>query len=1767
MEYGTVRRLSTADRATAPTTNTSAADNDHFGAEQHPQLYAPGAVLRDGPMNDAVEKAHTFVARHRPSIVTCLTTLLVVALIVIIVVSTASSRDKRPHDATDANDSSRSAGFGGRYRTYNVAPSENAQYSVSFILLNRPFTDSLRSLASSQYTELSHGLEVAWNALMSSGQASNLSLSQLMFFEETKDNRIRVHFKIFADLYKIIIEEKKDSKGFAEYKDQTNSKKNSLESFILDLLQSNDYRFSDFEIDPNSIHVYDSASADFYPVGPEYGEDLRCKDIDYVLFQTGNSCINFLRMIEPGSQIGDNERVCNELQMIEHCLVEEMRPYRCSIKSIHENLVGYLQENRYLSPTFDCPDGCHSTASILNFTMPKFCGNQVDALLKSASKVGERIEQIDCEKLHDLEECTKKSLYKQGYCERMNINELMNSFRQDFEVKFGIDPKICYGFECADSKLTELVNEVLHDKELCVSIKETLDPQNNKDIDEESSQILEADLRDCIDHEISKKLDYSQNGVLRCLDAEVKRAMQTNYPNHLYLSALESEDDSSAPGDLNNSKFLISAQNYKEYLGDCGTPIIEQIVSNRFLDEKCLYFRELVSCVHKNACPRTNSASDAENQAEGKDEDHCSWNKIRLVLQDESFGGFYGDLCQYQEGDAKTHGIKILSTGPMILFDILSRPQSGQLQEIEFYSVIPNTNIELEVWRMKGSEGVDKTKYELIRSVELQIKYKGLNRADLTEQNLIINESDSLALNFEDSIIPLPIMENAKTSRSHSVFYNQDNFNFEVGSKIHTYESLDSVEFPIKLTLMKFAESEEKIAETETKSRSARLVRTNEQSGDDSSEISDLFASLGRNEGEECSEFTPFSDFYVPETSYLCDLASIITDEAVEECARLSEDCKDGIRQSDPNSCLKLYTFTGCMAKKLDAANLNCEAKTIDSLQQELDKYASEVLVDNITVADCSLEYGFDEEPLRQTYPASPYDEKIIVDVLQRNCYFVPISEFSQFDAKCSYAFTIAECIKTSLFDLGYGEVETLQIWQVIQTLSVSSSDFLLNTPNFRAIECGSIEDVKQAESNFTIDTCTDLRNFNEIFNKNCSRLISQSQDCEAYDSMKKCMLSTISASDSSSTCDMRSVDNLMIQNRLFFISNYNGFDPSSCIEGQERENQECSIENIVAVASDNCFESLSSLTQWSPTMTCNGVLEMLSCTKQITTCPYKDLIFALMDQRAYFKEILGVDPLICKLNEEIKQEFSNYTHSGQIDKQCENSPLVWLSASELSPGRLNFAFEEYLEAIAIEEESLSKISEVCQISVPFIGVEIRNHLDREFGFFCPYEQLRDRIYEVYSIQPYIEFTKQLCDNLTYILNSAEASEKDEELPIITEVHIESSGCLRYATESSETSINCKNVDKFFDCMQIYADTVLGFSQSPPADGQAQQDLAYHILTTRRDYLLEKFDDSSRGCLKLYAGRYREEMHDSTGQVPCAEYFDEAQIDNSGCLEFLSEKDARCKGVQDFFTCLTIYTHSIGQKCARESLIDTLIDTQGNYLYYKSSVEQRVCIEPLITRDDCLDNYPEPMLRNSTCLPLIQGDEETCESWNDFLDCFALDYQKNVGDCATERIYDALLTNQRDLLKELASPSLASCLGEHQEGSEDQHDNCFVEINQSMLDTSNCKSILGETENSSCRQIDAFHSCLNDYTSKEHPECASSMSAEIASGVHRDLFRQNSSSALLSCPKLNIGLEVCYDEYSMEVFEASECLPILTYPNGDCKVSCQLPESRLIHVL
>lgn len=158
----------------------------------------------------------------------------------------------------------------------------------------------------------------------------------------------------------------------------------------------------------------------------------------------GGDCLQIFRSLRPGGMLSSNEHVCSAIQSAQHCIVEEIRPYRCSVSTIHSKIFEKLHEGAYLQHSFECPSACESPEALFRYIYPAHCGDLVKKVERDgdteSAKDGER-----CASLVDLVHCGRETLHKQGYCRVDQIEESVRNARDLFMSQMNIDPLKCVG--------------------------------------------------------------------------------------------------------------------------------------------------------------------------------------------------------------------------------------------------------------------------------------------------------------------------------------------------------------------------------------------------------------------------------------------------------------------------------------------------------------------------------------------------------------------------------------------------------------------------------------------------------------------------------------------------------------------------------------------------------------------------------------------------------------------------------------------------------------------------------------------------------------------------------------------------------------------------------------------------------------------------------------------------------------------------------------------------------------------------------------------------------------------------------------------------------------------------------------------------------------------------------------------------------------------------------------------------------------------------
>merc|ERR1719234_316030 len=313
-----------------------------------------------------------------------------------------------------------------RFRAYELSPTDRPSYSLRFELSGEYFSEDLRSLESDKYLRFMHNFE-----------KTNVEKSQTNLIED---------FKIY----------------------------------IYNLLESTGFKFGDYEVVPASIHITFHSASDFYPVGPEYGEDSQCSDIDFIMTKTGTRCISFLNTLKIYQKLNFNALVCQKIQEADHCFVEEIKPYRCSVETIHDGLMAILTGNGgYFVEDFECPSACQSPHSFFDSILTNYCSDEVSLLRQNL------IEDVKLDKactlMNDMLRCGRRTLQKQSFCDTDLIEVSIRGLREKLVKEFDMDMLQCSEELCADGKLKILSKNILHG-DSCSNFVYTLESAHNPNL-------------------------------------------------------------------------------------------------------------------------------------------------------------------------------------------------------------------------------------------------------------------------------------------------------------------------------------------------------------------------------------------------------------------------------------------------------------------------------------------------------------------------------------------------------------------------------------------------------------------------------------------------------------------------------------------------------------------------------------------------------------------------------------------------------------------------------------------------------------------------------------------------------------------------------------------------------------------------------------------------------------------------------------------------------------------------------------------------------------------------------------------------------------------------------------------------------------------------------------------------------------------------------------------------------------------------------------
>jgi len=1716
-----------------------------------------------------------FQGSEKPSV---LNMILIAALVTTLIALIAIAATRKSSDGNKNLSNT-------RFRAYELSPTDRPSYSLRFELSGEYFSEDLRSLESDKYLRFMHKLEKVMNRMISGSngvdtkkdrskwERNGEKYSQMTFLKNSSNGLVEAHFKIFADVYKLIIEENFEKTNVE--KSQT-SLIEDFKIYIYNLLESTGFKFGDYEVVPASIHITFHSASDFYPVGPEYGEDSQCSDIDFIMTKTGTRCISFLNTLKIYQKLNFNALVCQKIQEADHCFVEEIKPYRCSVETIHDGLMAILTGNGgYFVEDFDCPSACQSPHSFFDSILTNYCSDEVSLLRQNL------IEDVKLDKactlMNDMLRCGRRTLQKQSFCDTDLIEVSIRGLREKLVKEFDMDMLQCSEELCADGKLKILSKNILHG-DSCSNFVYTLESAHNPNLSTPEFCHAYNGLVNCFKDEI----DLVEPDSVKCLDKELREGLESHSENFKTIDLERAARECSIGTTEIEEKNVCTRMDQALSSDQCNQKMSD-FNNTRFLTDKCQLALSVSQCAVRYH---------VKNNLE------CSFNDALHIIGENvntHFGNFHTDMCKKHAGNDVQNENNIFNAGPTVFTSIIDSPMqmSTKLMSIDFFASFDNKDEAFDIFVLRP-DTENSMEYKLIAKFTPQIMHKGYNSFDTSNLDIIMQKGDELAVYLKNKLSPIPYRSlddfgemnddaSDEEFRPTMKFKNIENrHDFILGQKIAFEGFDDKIYFPISFKLFQYTRESHHSTNSTTSSQQSMDSRTSyqpQQQSEQSAEVDeekDYFSARNiHGKQTKCVQPRKFSSLHRLHSSELCDLNAIVSDDLILSCADLSQNCEQGYVASEMKSCHKFFSFMGCISDHVLSANQQCKPKYIADLNSNLRDYALNEL--NITTRelskDCFAEMDSKISKASKSFPMHCHQsDDLLLDIIHSKCAFVPLEHYKTSASKCTASYTTATCVHQKLLEIGYpsSDCSLELIWDKLKEVSYKDSTYTLRDKRakFSVRDCGDVDLVRSGkmQQGRNLKFCSDIEDLNKILTENCSQIVPTDgkYDCKWYDRLIRCMLSKSSGQNS---CDYGSIDFLMKESNQFFIKNFNGFDPQVCDEGHERtDKSNCKPEAISAAYNQYCDDPQAQAAATTIDMKCNYLRKSMKCAVRNAKCKVNDGVRTVLFYAEYLRDTLGIDPLMCKYND-FDMSDPNLVIMDENKEQCENSPMTWISLQSD-----NTKFEKkFTDSYA---ENLYIIAELCSF-VDNIAENVQTRSLESTNYYCSFRSLRDRFYDMYIPTHGIEMSNEVCMNVI-----GEISRRtDERCPkAIKRTDMIESGCLKLMKAPNQST--CDLTSESGQCFLNYLNNYLEYNCK-------YESMAELVMRDHKDFLIAQAEGHLKTCVVTYGTEFTLGITDTS---KCKNAYSELDLENSRCLNILKYWDAGCEGLDMFVQCFAAYLDESGLACPIDETRRVLQQTQLTFIYYKSNPKLKQCIEraeenakieemkeenmnrPAKT---CETYYPESHLNRSQCLYIIQADSYDCNLWDEFAECFADYYNENVGECSAESIKATLMENQTTFLAHHASDKLSMCL---KESTKNENSKCLRYYSEKMIEGTGCFELV-QSQVRDCYLWQKFFTCFSDYYNNFEGDCEFEKIKGVLENDQLPFLRSQASDVMASCYKDFEPYETeagqdgdhgndgdhdnlddeeenkfrCPDYFTERSLRSSSCQIILENPSGKCE--------------
>jgi len=1771
--------------------------------------------------------ASSFCIRHHVPIlvsVVCAMTIIIIAL------SATHRRDADPAAAKTTSSSNGGVSASDRdaarkrYRTYHLTGNEGPEYSLRIELADVPYESALNSVSSERYLKLVYDLENSMNELLSStlssvsrggwrsgGVGTGRSFCRLTFLQNSSMGTVEANYKIFANIYKIIIEEGTSPEAAIESKmkeverstrkDGKNKDSSqhiidaltfqnvqNMQSFLIDLLISNSYQLGSFKVTSESIIVTLYQEGDFHVVSVVGDEDADCGNIEKMLQETTNECLEVFRWLRPGSRINPSRLLCSYIQASEHCIVEEIRPYRCSARTIHEGIFEKLREGNYIADDFECDDACTSPSALFDYVFPAHCPeeyarNVEAAASSSAVDSAEEDEDVDrCQRMSDLVNCGKRTLFKQGFCDASRVEQTFREARELFIARLNVDPLDCSKEQCAGGKAEEMVMKALRG-EKCEHFIYTLDYERNNNLDNAS-------------------FCQSFNGLLRCVKDEVESLSKNRPP--CTLPEIESvfatlNDWNSANGDnllldtlrIDYGRWVESASQCSQLLGyydegvvmsghtstcDIGNAlsldghdddnnaasaaatgdgheegvcngIAGRVVGSRFIDTKCRHFEQLVRCVQENshAMPEESAHSSQQQQQQqqhtggGEDEsdggsktnqrssgmsnninNKCPYSQT-IELSKEFLAwknDFDASLCEYDLGAGFRSMDDILTRGPLTVGGILSEVESAKLNHLTYFSMYEREVFFLQIWS-KYKEG-----FRLRSSTRILPTHRGLNTVDLGELHLAKGVHDIVGLQFVSKIIPLP----HSTSSPGESNAGAQNYPMRGGSRLMLLDSNSpSKEFALG---------------------TYREFKSIGYGDDDDSVLNfafklDVVAFTNQNDGNN-------NNFEESSQS-----RSSKRDQSNTDDSKMNSNDGDGKGEENRDFFMLLRSENTTTS---DSEGALQETKCDPLAVPQFSSFENVILPSTVF---CNLN--------------SILNDKVVSYCAANSGYCNLNSENSSAEDYCRGYFEFMGCASDVILQSGSALCDN----RLLADVKVLLRDFASNAlayPSDLAVCYDSDEPLLFIQS--MPASCKDPALLTQLLNQKCAfvPLVNYESDaskCRAIHVSAVCLqhnLVKMGYIDCLIDDVWMGLNDLAIQTSSQFLS-VPSTDFSMQICGSAAQAMDGSVfkqpaELKLCAPLSDIEEKLKGPCSLftDDGYDCNFYTSTVRCvTSSLAAeghqCDYDSIDYLFRENKFFFIENLnGLDPERCLQDANTTDDDATSTDN---------------NLSRCNQDVFQETFWQYCEPPEVQFGMELTISERCDFVENTIQCIMQNSQCTHDEVALLSLQYVDYFRDVHAIDP------MLCTLAVTLGNYHHAAEQHESDCANSLSTWSAAQKANLPVDPLWTLIQPENSDQDMNYVYVACQMVRDASRFIQMES-LDNDGLFCPLAALRERLFAAFVPVTGFLGNEEMCMHADDFMRNSERISCPSEISEYEVRRSNCVIALEEEDiSDCSAVTKFTYCLMNYINDFnGHKCPEVNILALAKKTNGDFLVQQSIGNTKACLlfkefdnllisnesgSGSLSEEKCRDFYSGQEIVDTGCLGiLLHGNAPDCSSVGEFFNCFAHILSMNGEYCPKERLVSNLLNTQYELLHVESNAFNQICLEEAKIQMIQSSPSCLNYYPESHFEDSGCNSIFQQANSSveDCNIWTEFFECFSSYYNTNIGMCdAESIAMTLIRSQYSYLDFISDGKYDLCIEELNLLIgdvpqTNCLDTYPETMIQESYCKVFLEQDSTNCQL-------------